>query len=304
MFNRIHKKILTKSFFVGFEKDLHESVRYEMRFNYLLDCILHSNSYGVSKDLICDKNVIVSLTSYGKRLNEVAFTIESIMQGSVLPNKIILWIESNLERKRLPSLLVKLQDRGVEIKYCRDIRSYKKIIPTLELYPESCIITIDDDVLYDYDLVERLVYSYIDNPNCIHACRARKMIFSSSNRLASYLKWPLVGNGEGDSFKILQTGVGGVLYPPHSLHEDVFDEKIFQELCPYGDDLWLYVMAIRNGYKIHKVDTRTQYGEDFLLNGNVQDVALCNENCNDETCRNDYQIAALFDRYGMYKFLK
>lgn len=300
MFNWIKRKIVSKSFFLEFETKMHEKMKYEMRYNHLLDCALHSNSCGVSKCAICDKDIIVSLTSYSKRINDVAITIESIMQGSVLPNKIILWLEDNIVGKEIPVLLKNQQRRGLDIQYCRDIRSYKKIIPTLEKYPEACIITIDDDVLYDYDLVERLVNSYRKNPNCIHACRARRiMLSSSSHQLSSYLKWPLVCNGEPDSYKILQTGVGGVLYPPHSLHEDVLDEKSFQELCPYGDDLWLYVMAVRNNFRIRKVETRTSKGEDFIENEFVQDIALYNKNCNGKTCRNDSQIKKLFERYDM-----
>lgn len=298
----IKNKIVTKSFYLEFETKLHERMKYEMRYNHLLDCALHSLTCGVSKDSICDKDVIVSLTSYGKRINDVAITIESIMQGSVLPNKIILWLEEKLAKEKLPSLIENQKNRGLEIKYCRDIRSYKKIIPTLKNYPEACIITIDDDVLYNYDLVERLVNSYRLAPNCIHACRARKMVFSS-NKLESYLKWPLVSNGETLSCKTFQTGVGGVLYPPHSLHNDVFDEKAFMELCPYGDDIWLYVMAVRNGFNILKVETRTPFGEDFLENENVQDMALGNQNCNKKNCRNDLQINALFDRYDVYSLL-
>lgn len=302
MFNWIKEKLVSKTFFLEFEIQMHERMKYEMRYNHLLDCALHCNSCGVSNDAICDKDIIVSLTSYGKRINDVAITIESIMQGSVLPNRIILWLEDDLIGKEIPSLLKKQQERGLDIQYCRDIRSYKKIIPTLEKYPEACIITIDDDVLYDYDLVERLVNSYNENPNCVHACRARKIVFSS-DKLTSYLKWPLICNGEPESCKILQTGVGGVLYPPHSLHNDVIDEKTFQELSPYGDDIWLYVMAIRNGYKIHKVETRTQYGEDFLENASVQDMALCNQNCDEKNCRNDKQIKALFNRYDIYRLI-
>ncbi|MCQ2209467.1 MAG: hypothetical protein MJZ34_04165 [Paludibacteraceae bacterium] len=97
----------------------------------------------------------------------------------------------------------------------------------------------------------------------------------------------------------MQTGVGGVLSPPHSLHEDVLDEKLFQELSPYGDDLWLYVMAVRNNFRIRKVETSTSKGEDFFENESVQDIALYNQNCNDKTSRNDVQIKKLFEKYDM-----
>lgn len=49
----------------------------------------------------------------------------------------------------------------MEIAYCPDYRSYKKIIPTLRKYPEDVIITIDDDVLYGHETLEYLINAYL-----------------------------------------------------------------------------------------------------------------------------------------------
>lgn len=97
-----------------------------------------------------DRELIVSLTSYGCRVNSVALTIESIFQQTVKPNRIILWLSSDefLCLEDLPYSLRKLQERGLDILFCEDIRSFKKLIPTIKLYPEADILTIDDDVLY------------------------------------------------------------------------------------------------------------------------------------------------------------
>ena len=44
---------------------------------------LNSSEKGVSNEAISDKEVIVSLTSYGPRIYEVYLAIESIMQGTI-----------------------------------------------------------------------------------------------------------------------------------------------------------------------------------------------------------------------------
>lgn len=303
MLNWIRNKFVTRRFLNHSQKKFLQRIKYEIRYGHLLDCILHSSISGVTEQVICDHEVIVSLTTYGKRIREVAFTIESIMQGSVLPNRIILWLEDGLQNCELPKLLQNQQKRGLEIRFCKDIKSYKKIIPTLLRYPDACIITVDDDVLYDYDMVESLVTSYKNNSMCIHTCRARDFVFDSHHKLMSYVKWPLSHNGNKASYHLMQTGVGGVLYPPKSLHPDVFKEDIFMELSPYGDDIWLYVMAVRNGYPILKVDTKTSLGCDYLENEEVQDTALYNQNGDKSICRNDIQIKALFEKYNMHQYL-
>ena len=64
-------------------------------------------------------------------------TIESIMEQTMKANRIILWLDYSFEKQPLPKALQLLQKRGLEIEYCKDIRSYKKLIPALKksLFP-------------------------------------------------------------------------------------------------------------------------------------------------------------------------
>ena len=112
--------------------------------------------------------VTVSLTSYGDRVYSVCYVIYSILMQSVQPNRIILWLsEQEYNDENLPQSLKDLRSRGVEIAYCPDYRSYKKIIPTLRKYPEDVIITIDDDVLYGHETLEYLINAYLQEPEYI-----------------------------------------------------------------------------------------------------------------------------------------
>ena len=63
----------------------------------------------------------------------------------------------------------------LEVRYCKDIRSYKKLIPALRSYPDDAIITIDDDAIYHIDLIEKLVNSYIKDPQFIYFNRGRRI---------------------------------------------------------------------------------------------------------------------------------
>ena len=51
-----------------------------------------------------------------------------------------------------------------------------------------------------------------------------------------------------NDFANLQTGEGGVLYPPHSLRKDMLDVELFTKVAPSCDDIWFWAAAVVNGY--------------------------------------------------------
>lgn len=75
------------------------------------------------------EQVVVSLTSYGRRVssNVVCYTIVSILRQTMQPDRIILWLEhENWSLGTIPNKLRRLQEKGVEIRFCDNMRSYKK----------------------------------------------------------------------------------------------------------------------------------------------------------------------------------
>jgi hypothetical protein len=51
----------------------------------------------------------------------------------------------------------------------------------------------------------------------------------------------------GKSAALFPTGEGGILYPPGVLAHKAEDREGCLNLCPQGDDIWLYWMGRRNG---------------------------------------------------------
>ena len=45
----------------------------------------------------------------------------------------------------------------------------------------------------------------------------------------------------------MQTGVGGVLYPPGSLKEEMLEPSLFLSIAPTADDLWFWAATVANG---------------------------------------------------------
>lgn len=277
-------------------------LHYEDRRNQLIEHILHDTECGVTTERYTDHDIIVSLTTYGNRIHDVAFTIESIMQQSMKPNRIVLWLDDSFQNRHLPQSLLNQQKRGLEIAYCKDLRSYKKLIPSLHHFPNDAIITFDDDLLYDYDIIEHLILSYLENPLMIHSCRGHQMRFDQNHRLLPYLEWRWNVSETGMVEHYFLTSGGGTLFPPGCLDSEVLNESVFMDICPFADDVWINAMALKKGTKINKVYTRNKEGEDYILNWESQDTGLMMTNVLQN--KNDSQIRDVFSKYSLYDMLK
>lgn len=201
---------------------------------------------GTSNELFNGEEMIVSLTTYGKRIETVHLAIESLLQQTLKPNRIILWLsEDEFAGKHLPILLTNMQSRGLEIKYCEDYKSYKKILPALKEFPDATIITFDDDIIYPQDVIEKLYFTHIEYPNDIIFVRGHEITTDKEGNILPYNSWNFETNKPFGK-NILPTGGAGCLYPPHCFHKDVLNWDIIKENCPYADDIWLKMMTLLN----------------------------------------------------------
>ncbi len=278
-----------------------KEIEWSQKYEALIWQALHSTERGVT-DEIADHEVIVSLTTYGLRFYDVAATIESIMQGSMKPNRIILWLGEDMKDTDIPQTLQRQMKRGLEIEYCKDIRSYTKLIPCLKKYPEASIITIDDDVIYRYDMVENLINSHKRHPRNIISNRMHQIVLGSDGKPAKYRDWRWETKTDEVSPLNFQTGVCGVLYPPHCLDDEVFNEDVFMNICKFADDVWFYAMALKMGTCVVKTKTRNmRMGHDLIENPTVQDDKLSKINIKGNG--NNAQLCAVFEKYDLYKLL-
>ena len=258
-----------------------------------------SSSFGINK-IAHNNNIIVSMTTYSKRLDIVHLTLETILSQTVKPNKILLYISSDdlpIDRT-LPKKITRLKKRGLTIIFVEEnIYSYKKLIYTIEKYPNDILITIDDDTLYPRSFIENLIKKYKKFPTSIIAYRCTVIEFEG-NKLKPYLSWKAAQNIETPSLLLFPTGVGGILYPPQSLNSLVLDKNIFMKLAPTADDVWFKAMALLNGTKV--ITVFTNMVEFKTINGS-QDDALWQ--INNDLGNNDQQIKAVFDSLHIYKYL-
>lgn len=191
--------------------------------------------------------LIVSLTSYRARFDTLALTLKSILFQTVRPDTTILWV-SHEDYPLVPENVLELRRHGLEIAACADMRSYKKIIPTLQNHKDCFVITVDDDVHYRADCVERLTAAYDPSKRHVICQRARRIVMSGGGEPAPYMNWQRDFSRAAASPLIFPTGVLGILYPPDAFHEDVCNVELFSSLSPSADDVWLYWMWRLNGH--------------------------------------------------------
>lgn len=194
--------------------------------------------------------VIVSLTSFPARIPYLHKTLYSLLSQSVKPTGVYLWLAENQfpnKEHDLPKDILDLIPFGLEIRWTeRDIRSYKKLIPTLRSEPDAIIVTADDDLYYHKKWLEYLIESYTEFPDYVHSTTITR-IRKENN---SYIIAPREGLIGTASFCNKLLGGSGCLYSPNCFENEVLDEEKFMRIAPTSDDLWFWIMAVKAGKKI------------------------------------------------------
>lgn len=284
----------------GIEQRLSSSFRKDIVKNQYLQLYLNCEKKGVVDTLYNGKRIVVSFTTYGMRINDVHLVIESIMQQTLKPNKIILWLDqTEFTEHTIPASLKELKTRGLEICFFEDIKSYNKLIPALRNYPNDIIITIDDDVIYPIDLIDRLYHQHVKYPNEVICTHAHIISFSKEGVLLPYELWPDPPTDRSRSSKsFLPLGIGGVLYPPKCLHDDVFKKEIFMSLSPMADDLWFKIMALRNGTSCRTTPIYENFDSWIVPINRKDDIRLFDTNAK----MNLVQLKNLMNEYGLDQY--
>lgn len=244
-----------------------------------------------------DRKIIVSLTSIPSRFDKLYLCLESIMEQTMKPDKIILYLGLNTIDIELPKALLKMKQRGLEIKYKEDnkLKPHTKYFYAMQEFPNDIIITFDDDILYNKKVIQKLYNSYLKYPEAVSCIRAHKITFNKDGKIEKYNNWEYEYKEKGllvpNKF-LLATGVGGILYPPHCMPQETFNiEKIYR-LSLNTDDLWLKAMQIKGGIKVVKAMKKNYH---LNVIKDTQDIALCKGNV--EQCQNDESMNKIMKYY-------
>jgi hypothetical protein len=245
-----------------------------------------------------DSEVVVSLTTYPGRINIVWKTLETLFRQSVRPSRIVLALSvDEFPGQVIPQVLDAYVADGLQIVFAEgNTRSYKKLLPALDLYPSNAIVTADDDILYPHRWLEKLVEAHRQRPHHIIGHRGT-VILKQGEGVAPYLEWPQA-DSRTPTNRVFLTGSGGILYPPKSLPNMVFDTDTAQRLCPTADDIWFKAMSLMAGTPLSKV---SDWQGDFVTVREAQKSSL--RELNVAQGRNDEQFDNVMNHLSLWKYL-
>lgn len=267
------------------------------------DYALHRQEPGVAAN--SPREVIVSLTSFGKRIHDVYLTVESLFQQSHKADRILLCLSAEeFNESNLPAVLKAQRQRGLEIEFVeKDLGPYTKFYYALRKYPDALLITVDDDILYPIDMVDRLYSAHLQAPEMIHCGRAHRIALDEHGALLPYKKWWRSSKAAESSLLIFPTGVGGVLYFPGCFDEEIFNQDAFLRLAPGADDVWLKAMSLKQGVECRVVEQRGNWmlNHPSIIGSQETSLKRRNKSTGDG---NDVKIRAVFDEYSLLPVIR
>lgn len=242
-----------------------------------------------------DKRVIISLTSYPKRIEYAIRVVKSLLLQTYENIKIVMYLSKDefFDREYVERMYSFAPNDKFVISWVDgNIRSFKKFYYAFSDFPDDIVVTVDDDVEYSETMLEELLQGHVKCPKSVISRRTHLMT-RCKDKLSEYETWyreckEFIYEPRMDLFA---TGVGGILYPPHIFDLEVFNKDSFLELCPYGDDLWLKTMEIRNNVKTVYVQGKEN---DCQIEDVGEDGLYQRHNCRNG---NDTQIYVLIRNY-------
>ncbi|WP_323736027.1 hypothetical protein PXD04_09090 [Methanosphaera sp. ISO3-F5] len=237
-----------------------------IKINNDLEEVKHINKYTIDEDIENfdirgvkkskrKPRLIVSTTSVPEHMNDLHYTLYSLLNQQLKADKVILWLNEDKYPNQeidLPREVLKLKQNGLSIRFTKNYKNFNSIIPVLTTYPNDIIITANDNIYYPQDWLKNLYNTHKNNPENIITYKTQNITTNSENNIEEYEKWELNNNQKNISYRNIANHKAGVLYPPKTLHEDLINNNKFNKYSE-NIDTWLWAMTILNHNKIKTI---------------------------------------------------
>lgn len=201
--------------------------------------------------------LIVSVATYPKRFNTTQFLdcVQSILnQKTKLKYKFIVNIYNNDIKFINNSTYCFLQKNNIEIfETPFNLKSHNKYFFTMMRYRNIPILTIDDDMIYHDDMIEKMYNCHLENTDSIIGGRCHLIRRDNSGDVLKYSMWnkdyTKITEPSEDLFSV---GNGGILYPPKfsqliQMNHIRLIKCLNANCC---DDVFLKYLQNINGFKV------------------------------------------------------
>ena len=221
--------------------------------------------WSVSRNNLVEKfnndEIVFSLTSLPWRLKHLVKNLDNIRNN--IPNaeihlnlpKIVKRTNDKWDLAKIPEHIK--NDKNIKIFLIDDIGPVSKLLPTLKRInnPNTLIITIDDDIIYDIDYLKKFIDLSKKYSNNILSPKINAF-FDINLKQFKYLNEL---NKKNKFFYVIQ-GYRGIIYPRHLITDEIVNqlEKLSKlDKCFTSDDLIISYVLYKNNIKIKDLNLDT-----------------------------------------------
>ena len=197
--------------------------------------------------------IIVSMTSYPARIQNVPLSIYALHQEQFLPpDEVHLWLAKDQFPETysdLPAELILLEKYGLVTIHWLPNNTYVHKRHEIFKYVQSgCVFLIDDDVIYDPELIKNVMELHAKHPNAIicynkydeHRYKGKRILYGR----------PCTGTGP---YINQYRWCGQSMIPANLYPHDILSDKMQQirnATSPVSDECWMQPWIVYNSIPI------------------------------------------------------
>lgn len=203
--------------------------------------------------------LVVNITTTNNRLDLCASTVFSLINQSVSPDAIIVWVskEPYMSDDGILSIpdwvgFINSKRDILKFKYTKNTGPYRKIFPALREYtPDDVLVYADDDVVYGKDWLKFLHDMFLkNNGDFVVASRVRIKTKNLFSKYKSYTMFPICHKNSLLDSNFIITGVGGCILSKKHIKHEYFDNEDYINIAPRTDDLWISKIIELSGSRV------------------------------------------------------
>lgn len=191
------------------------------------------------------------MTTWPQRQKICVTAYQSILQQEHSEPVHYVLVLSSEEFAKDNGLVAEMERLGVEVIWDEgNIMSHKKLMPTLERYPDNPILVVDDD----QQQRDGWLQAFIDE----HKAHPTDIIYGHSSSIVEVMNRRIVEGilqrgfhthpGQRTYNEKPANGAAGTLYPAHTFTDErFFDHCLFMRLTPTSDETWQWAWAVMSG---------------------------------------------------------
>lgn len=170
---RMRENSLTRDKETSFESEYRKNIfnilstyKYKIESDSIIDCVTNTFKYIDEYE----EKIIITMTTWKQRISNIPIVLKNILNQTIKPDKIVINVaidEFPNKEEDFPddvNLFLNKHKNMIDVNWVqKNNRVWKKILPTMQMYPCDCIICIDDDFIYTPNMIETLINAHNNN---------------------------------------------------------------------------------------------------------------------------------------------